>query len=102
MCIFYILTLGLGCSQPEQQLKQPNIVLISMDGLRADHVGTYGNKNNPTPSVDRLGKEGIVFENGFSQSNESLFSHAALFTGRYVSEIAEPDYQTFIVPEEAV
>ena len=99
---FYVLTSGLGCNQPQQQLEQPNIILISIDGLRADHVGIYGNPNNPTPSVDRLGKEGIVFENAFSQSNESLFSHAALFTGRYVSEIAEPDYQTFVVPDEAV
>lgn len=102
MHILSLFILGFACTTSTQQLAQPNIVLISMDGLRADHVGTYGNPNQPTPSVDRLGQAGIVFENGFSQSNESLFSHAALFTGRYVSEIAEPDYQTFVVPEEAV
>jgi len=80
----------------------PNIILISVDGLRADRTGWYGNPNQPTPTFDALAAEGVVFERAFSQSNESLFSHAALFTGRYVSELASPDYRTFVLPDEAL
>ncbi|MBM4393595.1 MAG: sulfatase-like hydrolase/transferase [Deltaproteobacteria bacterium] len=79
----------------------PNLLLISVDGLRADRVGAYGMMPSPTPGIDRLAAEGLVCELGFSQSNESLFSHAVLFTGLYASEIAPPDYRTFVVPDRA-
>ena len=44
---------------------------------------------------------GLRFPNSYSQSNESLLSHAALFTGRYPSEVGWPDYLEFVVPDEA-
>ncbi|MFT5684141.1 MAG: arylsulfatase A-like enzyme [Myxococcota bacterium] len=80
----------------------PNLVLISIDGLRADRTGIGGNPNAPTPNLDRLAREGTWFSQAFSQSNESLFSHAALLTGRYVSELAVPDYRTFLLPDDAL
>jgi arylsulfatase A-like enzyme len=80
----------------------PNLILVSIDGLRADRTGIGGNPNAPTPVLDRLAGEGQWFSRAFSQSNESLYSHAALFTGRYVSELAAADYRTFVVPDEAL
>ena len=80
----------------------PNLILISVDGLRADRTGIGGNPRAPTPTLDRLAAEGLWFTHAFSQSNESLFSHAAMFTGRHVSELAAPDYRTFLLPEDAL
>ena len=70
----------------------PNLVLVSVDGLRADRTGVYGASPSPTPGLDRLAASGLVCELALSQSNESLFSHTSLLTGRHPSEIASPDY----------
>lgn len=75
----------------------PNLVLISVDGLRADRVDALR-----TPNLARLEAESLRCELSLSQSNESLFSHAAMLTGRHVSEIARPDYQRFTLPEAAL
>ncbi len=80
----------------------PNIVLVSVDGLRADRVGAYGNHPSPTPGLDRLAADGLMCDVALSQSNESLFSHASILTGRHPSELAPPDYHTFVVPKSAL
>ena len=53
--------LWLACAQQQVQ-QEPNIVLISVDGLRADRMGVYGNANSPTPNMDALAAQGIRFE----------------------------------------
>ncbi|MFZ5481719.1 MAG: sulfatase [Myxococcota bacterium] len=87
-----------ACADPPRE-GPPNLVLVSIDGFRGDHAGHAGNPNAPTPTLDRLASEGQRFTRAFSQSNESLFSHASLLTGRYVSEVAAPDYRTMTVPD---
>ena len=93
--------LAAGCDA-RQPPATPNIILVSYDGLRADRTGAYGNPAQPTPTLDRMAAEGLRFESAFSQSNESLFSHASLFTGRHVPELAQPVYESFTLPESAV
>ncbi len=78
---------------------RPNVILISIDGLRYDRTSLAGNPNDPTPSLAAFAEDAIEFPLSFSQSNESLLSHAALLTGRYASEISRPDYATFIVDD---
>ena len=43
-----------------------NILLITIDALRADHVGYYGYKRKTSPAIDKLAKQSIVFKNAFS------------------------------------
>jgi arylsulfatase A-like enzyme len=59
----------------------PNIVLVSIDSLRADHVGAYGYPKPTTPFLDRLAREGVLFENAISNSAWTLPAHSTLFTG---------------------
>ncbi|MBU0640711.1 MAG: sulfatase-like hydrolase/transferase [Planctomycetes bacterium] len=59
----------------------PNIVLISVDTLRPDHVGCYGYERATSPNIDRLAREGVLFENAISSTSWTLPAHAALFTG---------------------
>ena len=60
---------------------QQNVVLISLDTLRADHLGTYGYERATSPNIDALAKQAVVFDNAISASHWTLPSHAALLTG---------------------
>ena len=66
-------------------LNQPpwNIVLISIDTLRADRLGCYGYRNAETPHLDKLASEGILFEQAFTPVPLTLPAHVSLLTGAY-------------------
>ena len=59
-----------------------NLVLISIDTLRADHLSSYGSSDVSTPHIDRLAEEGVLFERVQSVAPTTLPAHASLFTGR--------------------
>jgi len=65
---------------------RPNILLISIDTLRADHLGCYGYTRDTSPTIDRLAEEGLVFERAISQSSWTLPSHVSMLTGFYPIE----------------
>lgn len=58
----------------------PNVLLVSIDMLRADHVGCYGYARPTTPALDRLAREGTRFDEHISSSSWTLPAHAGLFT----------------------
>ncbi len=64
---------------------RPNVVLITVESVRADHVGCYGFSQPTTPHLDDLAREGTVFENAHAVTSWTLSSHATLFTGLYPS-----------------
>jgi len=59
---------------------KPNVLLISIDSLRADHVGAYGYQRDTTPTLDRLAASGARFETAVSSTSWTLPAHVALFT----------------------
>jgi len=61
------------------------IILISLDTLRADHLGIYGYPRDTSPFIDNLARNGILFKNAFSPSSFTIPSHASIFTGKYPS-----------------
>jgi arylsulfatase A-like enzyme/Tfp pilus assembly protein PilF len=61
----------------------PNILLITLDTTRADHLGAYGNVAAQTPTFDRLASEGVLFERAVSVAPITLPAHVSLLTGRY-------------------
>jgi choline-sulfatase len=60
-----------------------NIVLVTIDTLRADRVGCYGYSKIETPNLDKLAARGTLFENAVSQAPLTPPSHASMFTGTY-------------------
>jgi choline-sulfatase len=60
-----------------------DVLLITIDTLRADHVGAYGFKNAETPTIDGLARNGVLFERAYSQVPLTLASHTSLLTGTY-------------------
>lgn len=72
----------LGCS-PRASTSKSNVLLVTLDTTRADHLGVYGYARPTSPSLDALSGEAIVFENAYSTSSWTLPAHASLFTGKY-------------------
>ncbi|HJS73267.1 MAG TPA: sulfatase [Vicinamibacteria bacterium] len=60
---------------------KPDLILISIDTLRSDHVGAYGYGKDTTPNLDRLSREGVVYEQAASTSSWTLPSHMSMLTG---------------------
>jgi arylsulfatase A-like enzyme len=88
-----------ACAQ--QKAGPPNILMVSMDTVRADHTSPYGYRRDTTPVLSALAATGTLYQNAFSNGNESAYSHGALFTGRYASELADPTYETYAIPVNA-
>jgi len=64
-------------------MKKPNLLLISIDSLRADHLSAYGYAKETTPYLAELAEEGVLFQNAFSATNWTGAAVASLLTGRY-------------------
>ena len=63
----------------------PNILFISVDTLRRDHLGCYGYEKSTSPHIDRIAGNGLLFENCVSTSSWTLPSHTSMLTGLYPS-----------------
>ncbi len=68
-----------GCSEPDDRFDR--IVFVSIDTLRADHLGTYGYPRSISPFIDRMAEDGAVFERAFASMPTTGPSHATMFTG---------------------
>lgn len=67
-------------SRPPRRNDRPNVLLITCDALRRDHLGCYGALDVPTPNIDRLAAEGMKFNTARSQSDATFASYASLHT----------------------
>jgi len=70
-----------GKQSPSPPARGPNIVLIILDAVRADHLSAYGYARPTTPNLDRLAVQGVLFENAVAPSSWSLPSLISIFTG---------------------
>ncbi len=80
----FLITIILGLTLRLQRPVHPNIILITVDALRADHLGCYGYERNTSPNIDKLAKEGVVFLKCFATSSNTIWSSVGLFTGKYL------------------
>ena len=63
--------------------RPPNVLLVSIDTLRADHLGAYGSTRGLTPRLDGVAAAGVVFERAITSAPWTLPAMASLLTGRY-------------------
>jgi arylsulfatase A-like enzyme len=66
----------------------PNILVIVMDTVAADHLSLHGYSRRTTPAIDELAEKGIRFDSARSPSSWTLLSHASMFTGRWPHELS--------------
>jgi arylsulfatase A-like enzyme/Flp pilus assembly protein TadD len=87
-----ILATHLTATEKSVRPVRPNIILITIDTVRADHVGCYGATGVSTPTLDGLARDGIVFERALAQVPLTFPSHASMMTGLYPFQNGAQDF----------
>jgi arylsulfatase A-like enzyme/tetratricopeptide (TPR) repeat protein len=87
-----------GCSSRED--RPLNVILISLDTVRPDHLGCYGYDRISTPNIDSLAEESIVFDSAITSVPLTLPSHASLLTGLYPISHGTRINGTFVLADE--
>ena len=82
LALLAVAWLNVGCREARDARPQ-NLLLISIDTLRPDFLGSYGYERPTSPSLDALAASGVVFETALATSPWTLPSHGSLFTGLY-------------------
>ncbi len=73
-----------GSGIPNERTRDlPNVVLVVVDALRSDTLGCAGHERVKTPHIDRLAREGVMFENAFTQAPFTWTSFGSMLTGKY-------------------
>jgi arylsulfatase A-like enzyme len=75
------------------KLRGLNVLLVTVDALRADRLSVYGNRRNTSPRIDRLAREGILFAHAYAQASTTYNSLPSLFTGLYPTNLPR-DYHS--------
>ena len=96
-CITILVCWLLGDSPP----KPPNLIVITVDTLRQDHLGCYGS-DTKTPALDKLAAEGFRFRDSVTVAPTTLPSHTSLFTGLYPARHGVRLNGRFKVPDETL
>ncbi len=76
-----VLFLGVALANTDVSPKKLNLLLISIDTLRADYLGCYGGRAAATPNIDALAGRGVLFKRAFAHNPLTLPSHANILTG---------------------
>lgn len=88
--VFSIMIFMSGCFPGgEPKSSKPNIIFIIADDLSWEHLGAYGFEDINTPHIDRLAKEGVLFENTFVSTSSCTASRASILTGRNGFELEQ-------------
>ncbi len=75
--------MGRTAASPPAQPQPPNVILITLDTIRADRMGFLGSKRGLTPHLDALARQSVVFPRAYSQVPLTTASHATILTGTY-------------------
>jgi arylsulfatase A-like enzyme/Tfp pilus assembly protein PilF len=93
---------SVACRREERTaIRQLNLVLITIDTLRPDRLGSHGASNVETPNLDRLARSGVLFENAVAQAPLTAPSHASMFTGQNPTVHKVRDTGGFVLPESS-
>jgi arylsulfatase A-like enzyme/Tfp pilus assembly protein PilF len=89
------------CKQGTQQIEagSMNLLIVTIDTMRADRIGAFGYEEARTPHLDDLARRGIMFADCYSPVPLTLPAHCSLFTGRYPLGHRVRDNGTFILSD---
>ena len=80
---FLLMSIFIGMCSVWKTEKDFNIVLITIDTLRADHLSCYGYNRNTSPNIDNIAEQGTIFANAIAPSSWTAPSMVSLFTSVY-------------------
>ncbi|MBZ5598416.1 MAG: sulfatase-like hydrolase/transferase [Acidobacteriia bacterium] len=92
LMIGWLATAGFGALPPQKKPSPPDVFLVTIDTLRADHVHCYGDEAIQTPALDSLAKDGIRFAEAFTPSPITNTSHTTILTGLLPSSHGVTDF----------
>jgi hypothetical protein len=92
LVIFCLASAALGAGQTQKTATKPDVFLVTIDTLRADHVHCYGYESIQTPALDGLAKDGIRFTHAFTPSPITNTSHTSILTGLLPSSHGVTDF----------
>ena len=98
---FCVLLPVLGDAQNRPKPIPPNVFLVTIDTLRADHVHCYGYEKIQTPALDALASDGIRFSEAFTPSPITNTSHTTILTGLLPSSHGVTDFAVPLAPNHA-
>lgn len=96
-----LIVLGLILATAVSKPKPLNVILITVDTLRADHLGVYGYPKNTSPNLDRFAKESLVFRHAYAHYPATVPSLSCLMTSHYAHETKALTNE-YTLPPEAV
>lgn len=79
---------------------RPNLVLLTLDTTRADHIGAYGHAAAETPTIDGLAREGLLFQRAYSVIPLTTPAHSSMMTGLYPTRHGIHNNGDAILPDE--
>jgi len=91
--------LAAACGAGESARTPRNVILISLDTLRADHLSCYGHPRETTPALDALAARGVRFAEASTTAPWTLPAHTTMFTGLYPSHHGVKDYSNRLAGE---
>lgn len=100
--ILLLVILSAGIWFLSRDTDAPDVILVTIDTLRADRLGFAGDTRVETPFLDRIAGEGIVFENAHAHNVVTLPSHANILTGLLPYEHGVRDNATFVLDSQHV
>jgi len=84
------------------QAPRPNLLLVTLDTVRADHLGSYGDQAAKTPALDRLAREGVRFADATTHAPLTGPAHAGILTAQYPARFGIRDNAATPIPPEAL
>ncbi len=99
LALLPLLALATGCQEDRPPLHPRHVFLITVDTLRADHLGAYGYSRPTSPYLDRLAAKSVLFERAIAQWPKTGVSFASLFTGQYPQSTGLTHKAAIRIPE---
>src|SRR3979411_923253 len=97
-CVVWLTAAAFAGAAPPNIIP-PNIILITVDTVRADRMGFLGSKLGLTPNLDTLARESVVFTRAYSQVPLTTASHATILTGTYPQFHKVDDFQVALAAD---
>jgi len=98
MCLFFAQLVS--SAEPPEAANKPNLLMITLDTVRADYLSCNGSKKAQTPHLDRLARGGVNFTRARTSVPLTLPAHASIMTGNYPPVHGVRDNGSYRLPEE--
>src|SRR5205807_2184154 len=92
LLVFALSAAGFAAGPPPKKAASPEVFLITIDTLRADHVHCYGDEHIQTPAIDSVAKDGVRFSQAYTASPITNTSHTSILTGLLPSSHGVTDF----------